>query len=57
MLRARGKIEIRLHFRESWRVGGSTARARSRGRAAGFLLEKGRGGGGGGGGGQAPCIY
>ena len=28
MLRARGKIEIRLHFRESWRVGGSTARAR-----------------------------
>lgn len=26
MLRARGKIEIRLHFRESWRVGGSTAR-------------------------------
>lgn len=30
-------------------------RAHGRGRAAGFLLEKGRGGGGGGG--QAPCIY
>lgn len=26
MLRARGKIEIRLHFRKSWRVGGSTVR-------------------------------
>lgn len=37
MLRARGKIEIRLHFRESWRVGGSTG-------ARGFLLEGRRGG-------------
>lgn len=41
MLRARGKIEIGLHFRERWRVGGSTVRTE---RSTGFLLEGGRGG-------------
>lgn len=44
MLRARGKIEIRLHFRKSWRVGGSTVRTEGeRERATGFLLEEGSG--------------